>query len=89
MDNVIINNQAARLNITFEGSNGDLPDLVAYDANDGDIKAFATEAVRDGYVPGIAATPHANFTDFVVDRYAATAELPARIFLRPKTPFGR
>lgn len=79
----------ARLNITWNGQNGDLPDPVSYDAGDGDVRAWATEAVRNGGVPNIPADVNADFRDFVVDRFAATAETPYnRVFLRPKTPFG-
>lgn len=78
----------ARLNITFAGGNGDLIDPVSYDTSDDIIKQMAAKAVRTGYVVGIPASPNADFTDFVVDRFAATVELPARIMLRPKTPFG-
>lgn len=79
----------ATLNITWNGQNGDLPDLVNYDAADGDIKQWATEAVRNGGVPGIAADPNANFMDFVVDRFPSTEQIAVnRLMLRPKTPFG-
>jgi hypothetical protein len=79
----------ARLNITWNGQNGDLPDPVSYDAGDGDVRAWASEAVRNGGVPNIPADANVNFTDFVVDRFAATQDTPYnRIFLRPKTPFG-
>jgi len=79
----------ARLNITYGGANGDLPDLVSYDATDGDIKAWATEAVRNGNVPGILPAQTADFRDFVVDRFPATeARDYPLIQLRPKTPFG-
>lgn len=80
--------QHARLNITYGGYNGDLTDPIAYDSADGDVKQWATEAVRNGNVPGIPAQANADFTDFIVDRFAATAELPGRVMLRPKTPFG-
>lgn len=79
----------ASLNITVNGMNGDLPDPVSFDATDGDIKGWATEAVGDGGVPGIEAVPDADFTDFVVDRFAASEDRPTnRLMLRPKTPFG-
>lgn len=88
MDNVINANEA-RLNVTWAGSNGDLPDPVPFDSGDGDIKAWATEAVRNG-VPGIPADATADFSDFVVDRFTATADVPVnRVLLRPKTPFGQ
>jgi len=73
----------ARLNVTYNGANGDLPDPVTRDASDADIKRWATEAVRAGSVPGIPADPNADFTDFVVDRFPV-----ARVMIRPKTPFG-
>ena len=79
----------AKLNITFNGLQGDLPDPVPYDATDADLKQIATEAVRDGYVPGIDASPDASFVDFVVDRYPARDDIQFnRLSLRPKTPFG-
>lgn len=78
----------ARLNITFGGGNGELADMVSFDATDADIKRWATEAVRDGYVQGIAANANANFGDYVVDRFPAAGDLPDRIFVRPKTAFG-
>lgn len=79
----------ARLNITFGGQNGDLPDPVSYDAADGDIKQWASEAVRTGGIPGLAENTNANFTDFVVDRFDATEVRPYKLLqLRPKTPFG-
>lgn len=84
---VLAANQA-RLNVTFNGQNGDLPDAVAIDATDGDLKQIATEAVRTGYIPGVAAAPNVDFTNFVVERFPATPDLPARVMIRPKTPFG-
>ena len=79
----------ARVNVTFSGFNGDLPDPVLFQAADGDIKAWVTEAVRTGGVPGIAAAPDADFSDFVVDRFAASEARPYNLIqLRPKTPFG-
>lgn len=78
----------ARLNITYNGQQGDLPDPVPYDSTDATLKQMATESVRDGYVPGIDAA-RADFTDFVVDRFPARADVPYnRLSLRPKTPFG-
>ena len=79
----------ARVNVTYKGSNGDLPDPVVFDAADGDVKAWVTEAVANGSVPGIPADAGADFTDFVVDRFGPTEEYDYnRIFVRPKTPFG-
>jgi hypothetical protein len=83
-----IDNTMARLSITYNGQQGDLPDPVPYDATEATIKQMATESIRDGYVPGIDAVG-ADFTDFVVDRFPAAAGVQFnRLSLRPKTPFG-
>ena len=82
-------NHQARLNITYGGENGDFVDPITFDSTDGDIKAWAAEAVRNGDVPGIPAQPGVDFTDFVVDRFSANAERDYNLVqLRPKTPFG-
>jgi len=79
----------ARVNVTYMNQNGDLPDPVTYDATQGDILQWVTEAVRAGGIPGIAADPNASFQDFVVDRFNATDATPYnRLMVRPKTPFG-
>lgn len=81
---------AARLNVTWSGNNGDLPDAVPFDATDTDLRAMATEALRNGGIPGIPADGGANLNDFVVDRFNSTNEVPFnRVFIRPKTPFGK
>lgn len=80
----------AKLSITYNGQQGDLPDAVQFDSTDSDLKQGATEAVRTGDVPGIDAAPDADFADFVVDRFPARADIPLnRLMLRPKTPFGQ
>jgi hypothetical protein len=85
----MIGRNEARVNITWAGQNGDLPDPVSYDATDGDVKQWVTEAVRTGGVPGITAAPHAAFHDFVIDRFPATGARPYNLVqIRPKTPFG-
>lgn len=85
---VVMPEHMARLTITYKGEQGDLPDPVSFDATDGDLKQVATEAVRAG-IPGIDADPGVDFTDFVVDRFAAKNDVPYnRLSLRPKTPFG-
>jgi len=79
----------ARVNVTYAGQNGDLPDPVNFDSTDGDVRGWVTEAVRGGSIPGIPAAADADFTDFVVDRFAANEATPYnRIMLRPKTAFG-
>jgi hypothetical protein len=77
----------ARLNITINGQNGDFPDPVAFALSDTEIKRIAAEAIRTGYVPSIDPVA-ADLAYFVVDRFPATREMPARLMLRPKTPFG-
>ena len=79
----------ARVNVTWAGQNGDLPDPVSYDAPDGDILGWVHEAVRGGGIPGIAGDVDANFQDFVVERFTATEARPHNVIqVRPKTPFG-
>jgi hypothetical protein len=79
----------ARVNVTWQGQNGDLADPVVYDATDGDIRQWVTEAVRTGGVPGIRSDANANFTDFVVERFPLTNDRPFNVIqIRPKTPFG-
>jgi hypothetical protein len=84
-----IKDTEACVNVTHNGRNGDLRDPVMFQATDTDIKAWVTEAVRTGGVPGLDAAPDADFSDFVVDRFVATEVRPWNyIVLRPKTPFG-
>ena len=79
----------ARVNVTYGGQNGDLPDPVFFEATDGDVRSWVTEAVRNGSIPGITAASDAEFGDFVVDRFAADEARPYNLIqLRPKTPFG-
>ena len=86
---VEIPNHMAKLNITYRGQQGDLPDAVTYDTSDMDIKRMAAEAVRQGYVPGINAHETPDFEEFVVDRFPAHPEVPYnRLSIRPKTAFG-
>jgi hypothetical protein len=79
----------AILNITVNGQNGDFRDPVSFEATDAEVKAWAAETVHNGSVPGIDADPNVSFEGFVVDRFAEKDGLPARLILRPKTPFGR
>jgi len=79
----------ARVNVTYAGGNGDLPDPVSFDAADGDVKGWIAEALRGGGVPGITVNGAVDLTDFVVDRFTATDVRPYNLIqLRPKTPFG-
>ena len=84
-----LRNDQARLNVTWQGQNGDLPDPVPYDSTDIELKTWAQESILGGGIPGIAQDRNANLADFVVDRFPASDEVPYnRLFLRPKTPFG-
>lgn len=84
----MIGENEARVNVTYAGANGDLPDPVAFDATNEQVKGWISEAIRGGGVPGIDAQ-EVDLTDFVVDRFAATEVRPyALISIRPKTPFG-
>lgn len=86
---VAVREDEARVNVTWQGQNGDLPDPVNRDATDGDVKQWITEAVQNGSVPGIGADLNADFTDFVVDRFPASEARPYNLIqMRPKTPFG-
>lgn len=79
----------ARVNITWNGQNGDLPDMVNFDSTDADVKGWITEAVRTGGVPGITADVNVDLTDFVVDRFTENDARPYNLIqIRPKTPFG-
>jgi len=78
----------ARLNVTYKGQNGDLPDGVAYDTPREDLLRVAEESIRGGYIPGIPADPTASLAGFEIDRFDATLDLPDRLMIRPKTPFG-
>lgn len=85
----IIDPNQARVNVTWRGQNGELGDTVMLDATDADVKMWVTEAVRTGSVPGIAADPTADFTDFVVDRFGPNEQRAYNlIMIRSKTPFG-
>lgn len=79
----------AKLNVTFGGQNGDLPDGVDYDSSEESVLGWATEALRTGGIPGIDEAPTADLSNFVVDRFPATDARPyPLISVRPKTPFG-
>lgn len=86
---IVPNANEATMNITWSGQNGDMPDPIPFDATDADLKAWATEAVQNGDIPGISADHAVNFENFEVQRFNATDTLPNRVFVRPKTPFGR
>lgn len=85
----VINPNEARVNVTWNGQNGDLPDPVSVDSTDGDVRQWITEAVQTGGIPGIAADARANFHDYVIDRFPPNEARPfALISARPKTAYG-
>lgn len=84
-----MNANEARVNVTYAGKNGDLPDPVNFDSTEGDIKGWVSEALRTGSVPGIPAAGYVDLHDYVVDRFEATEVRPFNLIqLRPKTAFG-
>jgi len=79
----------ARLNVTWAGQNGDLPDPVPFGATEGDIRQWAAEAIRTGGIAGIRVDGNVNLRGFVVDRFAPNEARPYNLIqIRPKTPFG-
>jgi len=79
----------ARLNVTWARQNGDLPDPVLYETDDGAVRAMAEEAIRNGDIPGITADATVRLADFQVDRFRATDDIPYdRIMIRPKSAYG-
>lgn len=85
----VIRDDEARVNVTYQGQNGELPQPVYFQSSDGDVKGWVTEAVRNGGVPGIRADGNADFRDYVVDRFPPSEARPHNmIMLRPKTAFG-
>lgn len=80
----------AVLNITFNGESGYMSDVVEFDLGEDALRRIAAEAISAGTIPGIqqqAVTP-TDFANFHLDRFAATASNPNRLYLRPKTPVG-
>lgn len=79
-----------QLNITWNGHNGDLPDLVQQGAPDDELIRMAEEALRTGGVPGIPADPRASLSEgFVIQRFPAGPgrEYP-RAVLRVESAYG-
>jgi hypothetical protein len=78
----------ATLNITYNGLSADYPLELDHDITDADVRRIAVEVVRNGELPGlrIGNLPVDAFAHYVVDRFKAGGN--ARIYLRPKVPFG-
>ncbi|MBL4683316.1 MAG: hypothetical protein JKY37_01910 [Nannocystaceae bacterium] len=82
----------AILNITYNGLSVDYKTTVNDRMGDRDIRRTAVELIRSGELPGlhIAHLPDDAFDLYVVDRLrSARGPGGARIYLRPKVPFGR
>ena len=85
----VIRDYEARVNVTWGGQNGDLPDPIAYDLPDDQIKDMVAEAVRNGYVPGLQANAAVDLHDYKVDRFPPNDQRPYNLVqVRPKTAFG-
>lgn len=86
----MIREYEARVDVTWSGQRGTLPDPVAFDTTDQNLKVMLTEAIRAGSVPGLRADQAVNLTDFVVDRFPPSDARPWNLLdVRPKTAFGR
>jgi hypothetical protein len=91
VDNLIrvIQEHQAKVEVTWKGQHGDLPDPVSRDATEGDVKAWVSEAIRTGGVDGINADPAVNLQNFVIERFGpAGTRLHHLITVRPKAEFG-
>ncbi|MCB9760236.1 MAG: hypothetical protein H6739_10410 [Alphaproteobacteria bacterium] len=87
--NTALRADEARLNITFDGQNGDLLQPVLVGAADAELLRQAAEAIATGSVPGVRPRGPVDLSGFVVDRFPPTAQVPYhRVFVRPSTPFG-
>ena len=77
------------LNITYNGLSVDYGQSIATGLRDEDIRRMAAEVVRSGELPGlhIANLADTAFDGHVVDR-VTTSDGQARVYLRPKVPFG-
>jgi hypothetical protein len=79
----------AVLNITYGGLSADYPLDVDYALHDADVRRIAVEVVRAGGLRGLSVPnlPEGAFDHYVVDRLTSPSG-EARIYLRPKVPFG-
>lgn len=83
-----VGDDAAVVNVTWKGQNGDLTSPVRWGTSDRDVIAAATEAIRHGGARGVDADSDVNLEGFVVQKVDAKDGLPNRYILRPKVPFG-
>lgn len=82
----------ARVNITYNNANGDLREPVDFDATDGDVRTWVSEAIRSNSVPGMTAAAgdaNVDLSGYKIDRFPADDVRPyALIQVRPKTAYG-
>ncbi len=81
----------AILNITYNGLSVDYKATIGDHMSDRDVRRTAVELIRSGDLPGlhISHLPDRAFDSYVVDRLrSARGRGGARIYLRPKVPFG-
>lgn len=78
----------ATLNITFGGYSADYPYELDAQVRDADVRRVAVESIRSGTIPGLRVSDLGDraFDQHVIDRFGAGKG--ARIYLRPKVPFG-
>ncbi len=79
----------AILNITYGGVSADYPLDTNLPVSDADVRRIAVEVLRAGGLRGVSFPGIADgaFDHYVVDRFTG-ARGEARIYLRPKVPFG-
>jgi hypothetical protein len=85
----VVGENEAQVNVTYGGNNGDLAQTVFFESSDADVKAWVTEALRAGSIPGLGAHVNADLHDYVVDRHKPTEARPHNLIqIRPKTAYG-
>lgn len=78
----------AKINFDWGGQNYDYPGFVRYASTPGEVLAWVTEAIRNGFA-GFTADPRADLTGFQVDHRGPTEQRPFNLIqVRPKTSFG-
>ncbi len=80
----------ALVNLTWAGSNYDIPDPVSVDITDDGIKAMLGEVIQAGSYGISSDQDVAQLRNFMVERDPPNQTHPYnRIVVRPKTSFGR
>ncbi len=85
---LVLADREARVNITWDNQNAELPSPVPRDATTEQVRAWVTESVQAGF-PGMRADPRADFSDFTIKLYEPTEVRPYPVWMVfPQTPFG-